>query len=513
MTAAQLDQLLQKIAAYEYGQSRAPLAEMAEYLRSIISSPQALKKIEASFIELLRAPDTTPAGKQFICRKLSIIGTEKSVPVLAEMLTEKATSNFEPSDMARYALERILSPAADQALRGALSKTNGKIKIGIINSIGQRGSKESVKDLTALLDDSDSKVVTAAIWALGNIGSRKAANSLRRLGSITDPQMCTAWANAYLMCADKLLARGKARAALRIYRQLSSGEHNEGIQMAVLRGMVLSDPKQAPSIMLAGFLSPDERMQAAAVGVLREVRGSEIIKAITTRYAELPAAGRVRLLSVLGELGDKAALPAVESATASSDAEIRTAAFEALGGLGDASHVGMLAETAGRTGDPAQDAARQSLYRLSATKVDDRILELIPDSNPDAKVELIRAVGQRNIDEAAQTLLAAARSGPGQVRIESLKVLKDSAEPEHVQPLLQLLLDADDQTERRQAEVAVAAAAAKQKDTHRRADAVLAMLSSVTDVQAKSSLLSVLGKIGGAGALATLKESADPRTD
>jgi hypothetical protein len=182
--------------------------------------------------------------------------------------------------------------------------------------------------------------------------------------------------------------------------------------------------------------------------------------------------------------------------------------------LGDASHVGLLAETAGRTGDPAQSAARQSLYRLSATKVDAGILKLIPDSDPDAKVELIRAVGQRGIDEAAQTLLAAARSGPGQVRIESLKVLKDSAGPEHVQPLLQLLLNADNRAERRQAEVALAAAAAKQKDTRRRADAVLAMLPSVTDVQAKSSLLSVLGKIGSANALAAIKESLkDTRMD
>ncbi len=45
------------------------------------------------------------AAKDFICRKLTIVGTAESVPALAALLPDKDLSH-----MARYALERIPAP-------------------------------------------------------------------------------------------------------------------------------------------------------------------------------------------------------------------------------------------------------------------------------------------------------------------------------------------------------------------------------------------------------------------
>ncbi len=41
--------------------------------------------------------------------------------------------------MARYALERIPGEAVNKALLAALPKAEGKAKIGIVNSLGERG--------------------------------------------------------------------------------------------------------------------------------------------------------------------------------------------------------------------------------------------------------------------------------------------------------------------------------------------------------------------------------------
>ena len=60
------------------------------------------------------------AAKDFVCRKLAIIGTAESVPALAALLPDKDLSH-----MARYALERIPAPEAAKALREALAKTSG----------------------------------------------------------------------------------------------------------------------------------------------------------------------------------------------------------------------------------------------------------------------------------------------------------------------------------------------------------------------------------------------------
>jgi hypothetical protein len=155
-----VDQLLAEIAVYEYGKSRRTLCELDDMVRDAHGSARKLKEIEQRFNEFLKSA-ATDTGKQFICRKLSIVGTEESVPTLAAMLTQKAASQIEPADMARYALERIPGPAADEALRQALGKTIGTVKVGIINSIGNRGDEEAVGQLAELAGDSDQAIVRA----------------------------------------------------------------------------------------------------------------------------------------------------------------------------------------------------------------------------------------------------------------------------------------------------------------------------------------------------------------
>ena len=58
-----------------------------------------LKAIEKALLGVLTS-DAKYAGKQYVCRELSLVGTDQSVPVLAKMLTDEKLS-----DMARYALE------------------------------------------------------------------------------------------------------------------------------------------------------------------------------------------------------------------------------------------------------------------------------------------------------------------------------------------------------------------------------------------------------------------------
>ncbi|MHC4338322.1 MAG: ThuA domain-containing protein, partial [Planctomycetota bacterium] len=147
-----LDDILAKVLTYNYGQSREPLTELTDMIRNAYDSPEELRIIEGRLAGVVRLRGTL-ACKQFICRQLSIIGTKESVPVLAKMLTNSGTS-----DMARYALERIPDPAVDKALRDALGETAGKIKVGIINSLGQRRDKKAVNQLGKLLSDPDKDI-------------------------------------------------------------------------------------------------------------------------------------------------------------------------------------------------------------------------------------------------------------------------------------------------------------------------------------------------------------------
>ncbi|MHC4185812.1 MAG: HEAT repeat domain-containing protein, partial [Planctomycetota bacterium] len=501
-----LDELLSDISKYEHGQSRRPLTELTEIMSSASGSAKAMKRIEKSLIDFLGS-DATPAGKQFICRKLSVIGTKESVPTLESMLTEKATSPIEPADMARYALERIPDPAADKALRGALGKTSGKVKVGIINSLGERGDGKAVKQLTKLLTDPDREVAEAAISALGKIGGKKAAQALGKARSKVSKELYPACADAYLMCADKFLAKGDKKSAARIYKRLYVPEEPFSIRVAALRGMVVANPKKEVETVVGVLKGEDEGMQAAAIGLLREIPGPEMIKAVTAEFSNLSAAGQVQVLSALAGTGDRSVLPVVVDAAKSPEANVRIAALGALGTLGDIASVRLLAETAARAEGAEQQAARESLYRLGGVEIDKTILVGIPRVDADVRIELIRSVGERDITAGVGTLLKAVRDEDRQVRLEAWKVLKVVADEGHLQVLIGLMMHVESEAERAEAENTIAAVTRKIEDEQRQADKILAILPSIRPVKSRCSLLRVLGKIGGSGALAMLREA------
>lgn len=228
----EMDELFEKIKKYDYGQSRAALTEVSDKIRDAYGSRAELRKLEKSLVEVLQS-DATQAGKQFVCRQLSIIGTTQSVPALATMLTKPKMS-----DMARYALERMPGKAVNEALRGALGKTTGKTQVGIINTLGQRGDKKAVGAISKLIDSSDALVADAAAAALGHIAGPAATKALAAARSKAKGKLRLVVLDSYLKCADQLAAEGKKSEASAIYRQLS--KEPAPIGAAALRGMVTS---------------------------------------------------------------------------------------------------------------------------------------------------------------------------------------------------------------------------------------------------------------------------------
>ena len=223
-----MDEVFAKIKTYDWGQSRAALTDVSDLVRKAHASPEQLSKVEKDLLEVLKS-DATYAGKQFVCRELSIIGTEQSVPTLGALLTDEKMS-----DMARYALERIPGAAVDEALRSALPKASGKTKVGIINSLGQRRDGKAVSALGSMVGDSDQMVAAAAVSALGNIADAQATKVLAEAKGKTTGKLRALVLDAYLKCADRLVAEGKKAEALAIYDDLR--KEPKPISIAALQG-------------------------------------------------------------------------------------------------------------------------------------------------------------------------------------------------------------------------------------------------------------------------------------
>lgn len=227
-----MEQLLEKVKTYDWGQSRAALTEITEGIKKAHGNKAETAKIEKGLLGVLGS-DAKRAGKQFACRQLSLIGTDASVATLGKMLTGENTS-----DMARYALERISGRAAGGVLLAALPKAKGKAKIGIVNSLGQRGEANASPALGKLLGDSDETLAAAAAAALGEIADKTACAALGKASKTAKGKVQLRVLDAYLKCADAMVKSGNKTQARAIYMSLQKKDMPKPIRTAALRGVI-----------------------------------------------------------------------------------------------------------------------------------------------------------------------------------------------------------------------------------------------------------------------------------
>ena len=227
-----LDEAFEALAKYDWGTDRAPLAPIDDAVAS------GNKDLEARLIEALQSNISRDA-KDYVCRKLTIVGTAAAVPALSGLLADENHSH-----MARFALERMPTAEAAQALRDSLAKVSGNLKVGVISSIGGRRDASAVSSLRGLLKDSDASVARAAATALGDIGSVEAAQALQQ-AKPSAAETKQAVIDAQLACAEALLAGNNTTEARAIYKSLAGDGQAKLVRLAATRGMLACAAKNA----------------------------------------------------------------------------------------------------------------------------------------------------------------------------------------------------------------------------------------------------------------------------
>ncbi len=222
------------LPAYEWGATRRPLVAIDETIRDARTDVRTLGTLESRLLEVLDDPSSTLAAKDFICRRLAIIGSATSVPVLANLLSDEALSN-----MACFALAQIADSAADEALCQALGRVPDKLRIGVIQALGNRRSQLAVAPLVRLLNDRDRAIRQAAAAALGKTGDPAAAEALKvALDKAPGSEQATI-AESCLKCAELFSAAGKQPEALAIYERLRKQDMPPTVRIAATRGTIL----------------------------------------------------------------------------------------------------------------------------------------------------------------------------------------------------------------------------------------------------------------------------------
>jgi HEAT repeat protein len=271
-----------------------------------------------------------------------------------------------------------------------------------------------------LAADSDAKVAAAAVRALGQLGTAEAARALKEANFSGDRAALAQ--DAQLRCAEGLAASGDALGASGIYIELWSKAGRSQIRAAALAGLAGIQSPVALQLVMKAIQSDDPLLRgtAANLGRTMTLPGVSAALAAAMEAAEPPA--QAVILEVLAARGDRAAGPAVARLMDSKDEAVRLAAVAAMGSLGDAACVERLVRLAAEQG-PAQSPARASLTRLAAPEVDAKIISLAAKGEPAARVEAIRAIGQRRSPAAGQVLVDAAGDADEGIRQAAIDAL------------------------------------------------------------------------------------------
>jgi HEAT repeat protein len=231
-----LDEAFEALKTYDWGQDIKVLAPIDEAVVATQGDTAGRKRLEERLVAALQTDGTLDA-KQFVCRKLMVVGTAAAVPVLTGLLSDEKLSH-----MARFALERIPATEAAAALRDSLPKLAGALKVGVIGSLGTRKDAASIPVLSELLSDGDVTVARSAAFALGVIRTPEAAQALAQ--SKPAAEVKSAVTDASLACAESLLSAGKNGDALAIYKGLVASDPPKHVKLAATRGMLACASKK-----------------------------------------------------------------------------------------------------------------------------------------------------------------------------------------------------------------------------------------------------------------------------
>lgn len=506
MKSNELTSLIEQVKQYDWDKSRTPLTQFSAFIRSQ-KSPESRKTIEAKLLEMLTT-DASLAAKDYVCRELSLMGSDDSLPVLAKMLEAAQTS-----DMARYALERIPSASVDDLLLTKLQTVQGElIKIGIINTLGTRRTDAAAAPLAALAGGQSIPVAEASISALGAIGSAQSAAALHKL--TVGESLKERLSDALLRCADSLSKRGQTGDAQAIYRKLYEPSYPVAIRVGALNGLVKTKTDDVSAILSAAIEGDNLNLQAAAIQNMAEINDAQLLEAVAAKLPTLSDDARIQVCAALAANPQKIGRKEVESLVSGPPKEVRMAAYKALVVLGDGSTVIPLAKAAAGAEDRDEiQQARTALYDLSDPDVNTVLVETIASASSDADekvmVELIRAVGQRGLSAAVPVLFKTSRHTNAAVASESIRALQSVAMPRDMDGLVDLLIEKPGAA----TEIALVVTGERIDDRNQRGRAILARYDSVADEAAKASLLRVLGKLGDSNAIPLLEKEKDASSD
>ncbi len=471
------------------------------FATSSIGFSQVVKmEKESDLIGVLKS-ESTPADKAIACKRLAIYGTAEAAPELAKLL-----SNEQLAAWARIALEAIPGQKVDETLRKATESLNGRLLVGVINSIGVRRDAGAIDSITPKLKDKDVEVASAVAVALGRIGNAAATQTLRQ-AMVTSPESVrSAVAEGCVLCAEKAMKDGNATLAASIYDDIRKADVPKQRLVEATRGAILARKKDGLPLLLENLRSSDKVLFQVALKTAREMTGREIDSALATELATVKPDRAVLVIQTMADRKDTVSLPAIVKAAGAGPKEVRMSAIDAIGRVGDTTCVSSLLTIAGESDAELTEAALTALSELPDQNIAKDILARLPKAEGSMLTALITVVGKRRI-EATQELVKSLKNTDKSVRAAAFKSLGTTVPPQSLDVLISQVVAPSNADDMDVAKQALKTAAVRMPDREL-CVAQLAKTMGTSELPTKVVLLDIIGAVGGTKALEAIYAAA-----
>ncbi len=238
----------------------------------------------------------------------------------------------------------------------------------------------------------------------------------------------------------------------------------------------------------------------------RDLHLTEFIDIIASAeyFPKMATIEKIQLLSSLAQYAnDPKIKKIISSSLKSKHSNLRIAALSAAGNIVHPNIVKTLAAHASKSDGKEQETARKCLYDLNGSKINKSILSGLSNRKNGVKIELLRAVSERQIYDGIKSVLRLASNKNEYVRLEAIKTLSVIASIPTLKDCIQLLVKTRSDEEREVLEktiIGLSTTSSSKINSGLFVDA----FNDAKSVETQLSLIRILGQLKDGDTLPTL---------
>ncbi|WP_347160288.1 family 16 glycoside hydrolase [Pontibacter chitinilyticus] len=446
-------------------------------------------------------------NKAFLIRQLEMVGQDGAVPCLQNYLSDGRLCA-----PATKALVNIGTASAGEAMLQALPQAQGDCRLSLVQALGDTRYSKAVAVLLPLASSQDAKLRKTALYALANIADPAAeavlAQAARQDNYTYGYDNAT---SAYLLYLQRLVESGQQQQAQRMAQALldAAGQLQQvQTRTAALELLAGLEGEKGVARLLEAATDKHPEYRAAAL----QFASAYITPATTAMWVKKARKAdpkiEAEIMTMLGKNKATTAMPAILKALRSRNGQVKLAAIEATGRLGDEKALPQLLKALKKSHNEETAAIQEALLIMKADGLTDAVAQALPKMPAEGQAALLAVLGNRAASDKIGQVYAYMNDKNAAVRMAALSALGHLVTEADLPRLFSLLNQTTQPEEVSALQQAIVAAVGGYGDQGQQAALVLQQMQAVP-AEKKAAYFNILARIGGEQALQAVAVAFD----